>query len=118
MILRLFLVHDGRGWQALQGGLARAFPAPDPGTGARPAMGFSKDVWVPFEDMAELQGPRQLSIPPADPTRHRRHPEPGRRQFLLAGGATSSGWKARRGCCAPAPPASPPPAPARASWPS
>lgn len=63
VILRLFLVHDGTRWQALQGGMARAFSAPDPGTGARPSMRFSKDVWVPYEDVTEVQGPRQLSIP-------------------------------------------------------
>ena len=62
VILRLFLVHDGRRWQALQGGLARALAAPDPGTGARPGMQFSKDVWVPLEDLAEMQGPPQASI--------------------------------------------------------
>ncbi|MFC7476098.1 circularly permuted type 2 ATP-grasp protein [Dankookia sp. GCM10030260] len=69
VILRLFLVHDGSRWQALQGGLARAFPAPDPGTGARPGMRFSKDVWVPFEDMTEVQGGPQLLTLPSLPIR-------------------------------------------------
>ncbi|MEN0074488.1 MAG: circularly permuted type 2 ATP-grasp protein [Paracraurococcus sp.] len=62
VILRLFLVHDGRRWQALQGGLARALAAPDPGTGARPGMRFSKDVWVPMQEPGEVQGPPQASI--------------------------------------------------------
>lgn len=62
ILLRLFLLHDGQGWRALQGGLARAFAAPDAGTGARPETQLAKDVWVPAEDALEIQGPRQLAI--------------------------------------------------------
>ncbi|MCB4822607.1 circularly permuted type 2 ATP-grasp protein [Roseicella aerolata] len=62
IMLRLFLLQDGQGWQALQGGLARGLAMPDPGTGARPCMPFSKDVWVPLEDPAAIQGPGQLTI--------------------------------------------------------
>ncbi|WP_158292429.1 circularly permuted type 2 ATP-grasp protein [Paracraurococcus ruber] len=62
VILRLFLLQDGTGWRALQGGLARAFAPPDARTGARPETLFAKDVWVPAEDATEIQGPRMLAI--------------------------------------------------------
>ncbi|TCZ63188.1 circularly permuted type 2 ATP-grasp protein [Roseicella aquatilis] len=62
VLLRLFLLHDGTGWRALQGGLARALAVPDPGTGARTGVPVSKDVWIPCDDMTDMQGPQQLSI--------------------------------------------------------
>jgi len=63
VVLRLFLMFDGAQWQAMQGGLARTLADPDKVTGRRAATRFSKDVWVPAEDTAEIQGPPQLSVP-------------------------------------------------------
>ncbi len=47
VMLRLFLVHDGQGWRALPGGLARTLPA------QRGAPTLAKDVWIPAEDPDE-----------------------------------------------------------------
>jgi len=63
VILRLFLVHDGTRWQAMQGGLARVLGEPHPKTGRRAALPHSKDVWIPAEDAAEIQGPPLLTVP-------------------------------------------------------
>ncbi|MBL6454200.1 circularly permuted type 2 ATP-grasp protein [Belnapia sp. T6] len=55
VMLRLFLVWDGQRWRGLQGGLARVL---DGGRGAA----LSKDVWVPAEDAATIQGPRGSAV--------------------------------------------------------
>ncbi|MBL6080750.1 circularly permuted type 2 ATP-grasp protein [Belnapia sp. T18] len=52
VMLRLFLVFDGRGWRALQGGLARVLD------GAQPGPAIAKDVWIPAEEGTAIQGPR------------------------------------------------------------
>ena len=46
LILRLFLVHDGHGWRAMPGGLARILDDREWLGGVAPAQGVSKDVWV------------------------------------------------------------------------
>ncbi|WP_052389584.1 circularly permuted type 2 ATP-grasp protein [Belnapia moabensis] len=51
VMLRLFLVFDGRGWRALQGGLARVLDE------ARPGPAIAKDVWIPAEEGTAIQGP-------------------------------------------------------------
>ena len=53
VMLRVFLVFDGSRWRALQGGLARVM-----GSGT-----LSKDVWVPAEEGAAIQGPGGLVVP-------------------------------------------------------
>jgi uncharacterized alpha-E superfamily protein len=69
VVLRLFMVFDGRQWQALPGGLARIM---QPGGGhperARDG-GVSKDVWVLTEDRRDIVGPSALV---AGPVRLRR----------------------------------------------
>ncbi|MDO9709655.1 circularly permuted type 2 ATP-grasp protein [Paracraurococcus lichenis] len=62
VILRLFLLQDGSGWRALQGGLARSLAAAEAATGARPETALAKDVWVPADEATEIQGPPQLTI--------------------------------------------------------
>ncbi|MFC7735543.1 circularly permuted type 2 ATP-grasp protein [Roseomonas sp. GCM10028921] len=57
VVLRLYLLHDGTGWQCLSGGLARVAD----GDG-RPTD-LCKDVWVTSEDRAEIRGPGPLHIP-------------------------------------------------------
>lgn len=68
VVLRLFLMHDGVRWRAMQGGLARVLPP----SGAQhaveglPAGALFKDVWVLSQDNAALQGPepvRQAPVP-------------------------------------------------------
>ncbi len=58
VMLRLFLVFDGRGWRALQGGLGRVMDEAGPG----PAI--VKDVWIPAEEGGAIQGPRGGSFVP------------------------------------------------------
>lgn len=66
VVLRLFLVHDGAAWQAMQGGFARvadgAGLAGERG-GGLPDSGLSKDVWVLAEDEADIVGPIALPAP-------------------------------------------------------
>lgn len=61
VVLRLFLVHDGAGWQAMQGGFARVAD----GAG-QPGAGISKDVWVLAEDEADIVGPAARPAPKLD----------------------------------------------------
>jgi uncharacterized circularly permuted ATP-grasp superfamily protein/uncharacterized alpha-E superfamily protein len=62
--LRMFLVCDGRDWQALQGGLARVLEAEGPLGGALPHGGLAKDVWVTSEARTNIAGPPVLAVPP------------------------------------------------------
>ena len=64
VVLRLFLVHDGGGWQAMPGGLARVLAAGAPPDGKLPAGGLCKDVWVMTEDRSDIVGPPSLLRPP------------------------------------------------------
>lgn len=64
IMLRLFMVHDGQGWRALQGGLARVLEAEERLTGELPRGGLSKDVWVLAEDHEETIGPSAVVVPP------------------------------------------------------
>ena len=57
IVLRMFLVRDGHGWQVMEGGLARVIEGDDPLAGALPHAGLSKDVWVLNDDRAEIVGP-------------------------------------------------------------
>jgi uncharacterized alpha-E superfamily protein len=57
VMLRLFLVFDGARWRALQGGLARVLDAAD-----GPAI--TKDVWIPVEEGAAIQGPHGIAAAP------------------------------------------------------
>ncbi|MFS3136766.1 circularly permuted type 2 ATP-grasp protein [Gluconacetobacter sacchari] len=66
IILRLFALFDGGGWQVMPGGLARLLSDPDqlPGSAmdrARGAHGVTKDVWVTVEDSRNLVG---IAAPP------------------------------------------------------
>ncbi len=57
VVMRLFMVHDGTQWQALQGGLARVMEEHDRLAGHLPRGGLSKDVWVLNEDRGDIVGP-------------------------------------------------------------
>ncbi len=64
VVLRLFLMHDGRSWQVMQGGLARVLRPGEPVTDALPAGAVFKDVWVMREDAGLIQGPEPGRQPP------------------------------------------------------
>jgi uncharacterized alpha-E superfamily protein len=63
-VMRLFLVHDGRDWRAMQGGLARVLETDGVIAGRLPRQGLSKDVWVLTEEGGDLIGPSVLPAPP------------------------------------------------------
>jgi uncharacterized alpha-E superfamily protein len=58
VMLRLFLVFDGKAWRALQGGLARVLDA------AAPGAAVAKDVWIPAEEGTAIQGPHASAFVP------------------------------------------------------
>jgi uncharacterized circularly permuted ATP-grasp superfamily protein/uncharacterized alpha-E superfamily protein len=64
VVLRLFLMFDGRRWRAMEGGLARVVEQPGDLAGALPMQGLSKDVWVMSEDEEFVAGPRAVAVPP------------------------------------------------------
>ena len=64
IVLRLFLVHDGDGWQAMPGGLARVLAEGEQPGGRLPAGGLAKDVWVLSEDRDSILGPAAQIVPP------------------------------------------------------
>jgi uncharacterized circularly permuted ATP-grasp superfamily protein/uncharacterized alpha-E superfamily protein len=64
VVLRLFLMHDGRRWQMMQGGLARVLAEGEHVTEALPAGAVFKDVWVSSQDRADIQGPEPVLQPP------------------------------------------------------
>ena len=63
VVLRMFLVHDGRAWRAMPGGLARVIEEAEWLTGNAPPVGICKDVWVLSEDSSNLVGPPALAVP-------------------------------------------------------
>ena len=63
VVLRLFLMQDGRDWHAMPGGLAR-IPEGGALTGTLPRQGLAKDVWVLSEEGASIQGPAAQPMPP------------------------------------------------------
>ena len=64
IVLRLFLIHDGTRWRAMEGGLARVLDADPALAGALPHGGLSKDVWVLSEERADIIGPAGLAMRP------------------------------------------------------
>ena len=64
VMLRMFLVHDGRDWRAMQGGLARVLDREGHFPGQLPTTGISKDVWVLAEERSDIVGPAVHPIPP------------------------------------------------------
>ena len=69
IVLRMFLIHDGTDWRAMEGGLARVVEDGDSLAGALPRRGVSKDVWVLSEERTEIVGP---AVAPAEPLPIRR----------------------------------------------
>ena len=63
VVLRVYLVFDGREWRAMQGGLARVVAHPEEMAGGLPPGGVSKDVWVLTENRPDIVGPAALSTP-------------------------------------------------------
>ncbi len=63
IVMRLFLVHDGVRWRALQGGLARVLENTDHVAGRLPQGGLSKDVWVLDEERGDVTGPAPVVAP-------------------------------------------------------
>lgn len=64
VVLRLFLVHDGAGWRAMPGGLARVLSEGEAAGGRLPTGGTCKDVWVLTEDRDSIVGPAAQVVPP------------------------------------------------------
>jgi uncharacterized circularly permuted ATP-grasp superfamily protein/uncharacterized alpha-E superfamily protein len=64
IILRMFLIHDGTAWQAMEGGLARVLDEAEALAGGLPRGGLSKDVWIMAGDAAETIGPAAQPAPP------------------------------------------------------
>ena len=64
VVLRMFLLFDGRRWQAMPGGLARVVEPADLLAGQMPQRGLSKDVWVLTEERSNIAGPGLLPLPP------------------------------------------------------
>jgi uncharacterized circularly permuted ATP-grasp superfamily protein/uncharacterized alpha-E superfamily protein len=64
VVLRLFLVHDGAAWRAMEGGLARVVEGADSLVGLMQSMGPSKDVWVLNDDRSDIIGPAAVPAPP------------------------------------------------------
>jgi uncharacterized circularly permuted ATP-grasp superfamily protein/uncharacterized alpha-E superfamily protein len=62
VVMRLFMVHDGTAWHALQGGLARVVDDHDRQAGHLPRGGLSKDVWVLNEDRSDIVGPPVMPV--------------------------------------------------------
>ena len=63
VILRLFLMHGGDGWHAMQGGLARVATPGQPLTEALPVGVTLKDVWVLSQETGPIQGPNAWPQP-------------------------------------------------------
>ncbi|MBB2198465.1 circularly permuted type 2 ATP-grasp protein [Gluconacetobacter sp. 1c LMG 22058] len=66
IVLRLFALFDGSGWQVMPGGMARLLPDSDlppggPMDRARGGHSITKDVWVTVEDSRNLVG---IAAPP------------------------------------------------------
>lgn len=57
VLLRMFLLRDGAGWQAMPGGLARTLDGAGGIAGGLPHAGLAKDVWVLAEEREEILGP-------------------------------------------------------------
>jgi uncharacterized alpha-E superfamily protein len=64
LVLRLFAVSDGQGWQVLPGGLARIVTPGTRLTGRLPGGGWCKEVWVPADSSEAIIGPAAQSAPP------------------------------------------------------
>ena len=66
IVLRLFLMHDGAGWRAMPGGVARVLDAEQHPVEGLPSGALFKDVWVLTQENAPLQGAepvRQAPVP-------------------------------------------------------
>jgi len=64
LVLRMFLVSNGRQWQAMPGGLARLLTEADLLYGRLPRTGLAKDVWVLVEDRTRITGPAAIAVSP------------------------------------------------------
>jgi len=62
--MRVFLVDDGHGWRAMQGGLAWVLDDGDRLDPNAPGPGLSKDVWVLSEDWPDIVGPPATATTP------------------------------------------------------
>ena len=64
VVLRLFLLFDGRDWQAMPGGLARCLSDEEALAGRAPLHTLAKDVWVAAEEEAPRTGVAHLPVVP------------------------------------------------------
>ena len=64
VVLRVYLVFDGREWRAMEGGLARVMEADEKLCGALPGEGVSKDVWILNDERSDIVGPPSLPVFP------------------------------------------------------
>lgn len=63
VVLRVFLMHDGTEWQAMQGGLARTLSEADVPGGKLPRQGLAKDVWVVDDEGSAIIGAARRVTP-------------------------------------------------------
>ena len=63
VVLRVFLMHDGTEWRAMQGGLARTLSEADVPGGKLPRQGLAKDVWVVDDEGGEIIGAARRVTP-------------------------------------------------------
>ena len=66
IVLRLFLMHDGARWRAMQGGLARVLETERHAVEGLPPGALFKDVWILAQDSTPPRGPepvRQAPVP-------------------------------------------------------
>ena len=60
VVLRIYMVFDGREWRAMDGGLARVIESDEKLCGALPGEGLSKDVWILNDERSDIVGPPAL----------------------------------------------------------
>lgn len=57
VVVRLFMIFDGRAWHAFQGGLGTVLSSDDAAAGRLPYDELSKDVWVLIDEQNTIVGP-------------------------------------------------------------
>jgi uncharacterized circularly permuted ATP-grasp superfamily protein/uncharacterized alpha-E superfamily protein len=64
IVMRMFLVYDGRQWRMLEGGIGRV-QTPDEGlAGGLKRMALCKDIWVMADEPELMASPRSIAVPP------------------------------------------------------
>jgi uncharacterized circularly permuted ATP-grasp superfamily protein/transglutaminase-like putative cysteine protease/uncharacterized alpha-E superfamily protein len=63
VVIRLFLIHDGEAWRAMQGGLVRVLADDGAPAWCLPPCGLAKDLWVLAETPGAIVGPPSTPTP-------------------------------------------------------